>query len=231
MRVGEAAHPGPGSDAELLDCLQQDLMSGMRIRRVRRRVLDSDSDAPVDVAELSAGEQSVPRETRGRRLVLVSSTQVDSMVSTVPDSTHAVQAGADEDVEPVGESDTESNRSVSVAGGDADVADEGSEVEPHNSLIGDEEAKAASSGPTPRFAVTRRALEMLDEVNVKMLFSQRASVMKNVPKCIVGPYRNAMRLALEEVSGFAGTKSDWKEVGNSSCCFPECCCTGHREVV
>ena len=47
VRVGEAAHPGPpGSvDEELLDCLQQDLLRGVR-RRVRRRVMDSDSDVP-----------------------------------------------------------------------------------------------------------------------------------------------------------------------------------------
>ena len=124
----------PTQVPELFDCLQQDLMSGMRKRRIRGRVLGSESVDFVDVAELSAGEQSVPRETRGRKLVLVSSTQMDFMVSTVPDSTHAV-AGADEDVEPVGESDTERNRSVSVAGGDADVTDEGPEVEPYNSLI------------------------------------------------------------------------------------------------
>ena len=48
VRVGEAANPGPpGSvDEELLDCLQRDLSRRVP-RRVRRRVMDSDSDVPL----------------------------------------------------------------------------------------------------------------------------------------------------------------------------------------
>ena len=51
VRVGEAA----GSvDEELLDHLQQDLVRGGR-RRVWRRVIDSDRDVPVTIAEPDEG--------------------------------------------------------------------------------------------------------------------------------------------------------------------------------
>ena len=94
-RVGEAAHPGPtrrSMDAtltteasnpesvhrELLDCLQEDLLVPGSRRRVRRRIRDSDSE-DVFVGD---GERTTPR----RRLVLVSSTQVDPVPPTVFDS-------------------------------------------------------------------------------------------------------------------------------------------------
>ena len=50
----------------------------------------------------------------------------------------------------------------------------------------------------------RAALETLEEVDLGTLFVQRASVMKSVPRHLVGPFRNAMRVALEEVSEAAG---------------------------
>ena len=94
-RVGEAADPGPtrrSMDAtqtteasnpdsvhgELLDCLQEDLLLPGSRRRVRRRIRDSDSED----AFIRDGERTTPR----RRLVLVSSTQVDPVPPTVFDS-------------------------------------------------------------------------------------------------------------------------------------------------
>ena len=55
VRVGEAANPGPSGsvDEELLDCLQRDLSRGVP-RRVRRRVMDSDSDVPLLHADSDA---------------------------------------------------------------------------------------------------------------------------------------------------------------------------------
>ena len=40
----------------------------------------------------------------------------------------------------------------------------------------------------------------LDEVDLKEVFSRRATVMRSVPMVIRGAYRNAMRVALEEVA-------------------------------
>ena len=59
---------------------------------------------------------------------------------------------------------------------------------------------------TPRRQVVRGALELLDEVDLRILFSQRASLMKNIPRFLVGPYRNAIRVALAAVGGSAGNQ-------------------------
>ena len=56
----------------------------------------------------------------------------------------------------------------------------------------------------PRSQVIRSVLESLDEVDLRTLFSQRASL--NIPIFLVGPYRNAMRVALAEVGGSAGNQ-------------------------
>ena len=48
-------------------------------------------------------------------------------------------------------------------------------------------------------AVIREAFRSLDDVNLVRVFSQRAVVMHNIPRCIRGPFRNAMRMALEEM--------------------------------
>ena len=89
--------------------------------------MDSDSDVPVTIAEpdegpLMSDDQfgrfialAAPVEARDKRLVLKSSTQVDSVLPTVPDSRDALQVDND------GESDTESNRTVTVRGREEDV--------------------------------------------------------------------------------------------------------------
>ena len=66
--MGEAQHPGPGSQ-----------------RRVRRIRGDDSEDALIRDGE-SPEVPSQPTEQRIRRLVLVSSTQVETVPSTVPDS-------------------------------------------------------------------------------------------------------------------------------------------------
>ena len=59
VRIGEASNPGPLSsddvggslpEEEFLDQFQQDLMSGRR-RRVRKRVVDTDSDTSIKKCE------------------------------------------------------------------------------------------------------------------------------------------------------------------------------------
>ena len=92
----EASHPGPHRLAsssedeflvheELLDSLQQDLLPGSR-RRVRRRIRDNDSEDALIRDGESPEVPSQPTEPRTRRLVLVSSSQVDPVPPTVPDS-------------------------------------------------------------------------------------------------------------------------------------------------
>ena len=50
----------------------------------------------------------------------------------------------------------------------------------------------------PLGAGVRAALEELDRLNFFLIFVQRASLMKKVPKFWRGPFRNALKFALEE---------------------------------
>ena len=76
VRVGEAANPGPSGsvDEELLDGLRHDLTREVP-RRVRRRVMDSDSDALLVQADSDADQNPqvsalTPFEGCGRRDVI-----------------------------------------------------------------------------------------------------------------------------------------------------------------
>ena len=90
-----------------------------------------------------------------------------------------------------------------------------SEVEPFDSVtVNNEKEVAAIDVPVPRPGITRGALESLDEVDLRSLFTQRASLTINVPRCLVGPFRNALRVPLEEVSEEQGTQFKWRGDGN-----------------
>ena len=52
----------------------------------------------------------------------------------------------------------------------------------------------------PRGVSLRMALVSLDEVDPRIVFCQRVSVMRSVPKFLEGPFRNALKLALEEAT-------------------------------
>ena len=62
-------------------------------------------------------------------------------------------------------------------------------------------------------------------------FEERASVMKSVPRFLKGPYRIAMRVALEAI-GVGGCREDptRNEGGSCSCFCRGCCCTAPRGV-
>ena len=66
-----------------------------------------------------------------------------------------------------------------------------------------------SRGVTPAI---RAAVVELDTVDLVVEFSQRASVMKTVPHFLRGPFRSAMRLALEEANEFNENRRErgWK---------------------
>ena len=71
---------------------------------------------------------------------------------------------------------------------------EGDEEVPHS--IPDTAVEVA----VPRGAVMREALEGLDGVDIRRIFSLRGAVMKTVPKFLFGPFRNALKFALEEAT-------------------------------
>ena len=52
----------------------------------------------------------------------------------------------------------------------------------------------------PRNVVLRMALSLLDDVDMSVMFRQRAAVMRTVPHFLRRSYRNAMKLALEEAT-------------------------------
>ena len=95
-------------------------------------------------------------------------------------------------------SDTESVRS-----GDPRDAVDSTDEDDEWSVAGTEEVanevEAEVVVGVPRHRSLQAALITLDHLNVADTFKQRASVMKVVPKFLRGSYRNAMRVALEEV--------------------------------
>ena len=82
---------------------------------------------------------------------------------------------------------------------------ESMEVQDHGSEVSKDETLGIASVPGP-FVMARRSLTpavraslvWLDEVDLDAVFMRRAVVMKTVPKFLRGPYRSAMRVAMEE---------------------------------
>ena len=113
----------------------------------------------------------------------------------------------------VGESDTESiNGGASSASAIEEVPDV-----PKLSMTF-EDVRVKSREIRDAFA----ALDAVDEV----VFSRRAIVMKTVPHFLRGAFRSAIRIAMEEATQHK--RVDTNVVGNSSCFFPERCCTDDR---
>ena len=146
---------------------------------------------------------AVPFEARGRRLVLVSPTQVDSVVPTVPDSRDAVQVDKDGEAEVVGESDTESNRTVPATGREEDVVDGGLEVEHHDSVCQANTTTCSDAGSV-------NGVGFEDVAHSENQLFGWAIQERHAGECLERE----------------GTKFNRKGDGNSFCYFPECCCTG-----
>ena len=131
-----------------------------------------------------------------RRLVLVGGRSGRECVESRRDPSGHVNADADTDSWPQGESTPQ-----------CPVDSEGSDGEVEESVAGDEEVHVEDEeeerevvGGIPRGVSLRMALVSLDEVDPHIVFRQRASVMRSVPKFLEGPFRNALKLALEEAT-------------------------------
>ena len=75
-----------------------------------------------------------------------------------------------------------------------------SKVEPFDSVtVDNEEEVSATDVPVPRPGITRGALESLDEVDLRSLLTQRASLIIIVHRCLVGQQ---------------GTQFKWRGDGN-----------------
>ena len=100
----------------------------------------------------------------------------------------------------VHESDTESVMTVPEGGFDDDLAEEdgvGSEGELQ--ALSEEEEDDEVPFRLPGVATLRVAFASLDVVNLTEEFDQPASVLKTFPHFLKGPYRIAMRVALQEI--------------------------------
>ena len=121
------------------------------------------------------------------------------------------------------ESDTESVMTVPEDGFDDDLAEEDgvrSEGEPE--VFSEEEEVEEVPFRFPGVATLRAAFANLDVVNLIEEFDQRASVTKFVTHFLKGPYRIAMRVALQEIGEGAEECSSYVRnvVGSCSSSFP-----------
>ena len=134
----------------------------------------------------------VPREPRvqldRRRLQVQDTPQSEGEVAAVP---QFVDHG--ESDRPLRDTESLSSQGFST------------DIDGQSEVSGVEEAESEVE-PDPPFrmpgvATLRAAFLLLDQVNLADEMKERASVMKSVPKILRGPYRIAMRTALEEICG------------------------------
>ena len=118
-----------------------------------------------------------------------------------------------------GESDTESMDGGAATPRQADISeDDGAEM---GSVVSWQDEVIVLPDPDvevmlPGAVVLREAFRSLDEVNLVDHFSRRPAVMKSVPKFLTGPFRNSLRVALDEatvgssVEDLARQERGWK---------------------
>ena len=82
----------------------------------------------------------------------------------------------------------------------------------------------------PGVATLRAAFLSLDVVRLTEEFEEMASVMKSVPRFLKGPYRIAMKAALEEISEGGCREDPVREERGWNFCRG-CCCTEHHVAV
>ena len=197
---------------ELLDALERDLNVVVAPKRRVRRVFNDNVE-------------SVVQQSRGRFQALSSDeelargelpTQVDRE-SSVFDMKVADSPDEDEDrvVQPV---DVSRGRRVVLIPQSAlrsvhNMSDEGSNESDTDSLDLEENGSVVSGVEEPppiedviemdevqgTLVGFREALQAIDEVNLDVVFRRRANVIKWVPHILKGPYRNAMKVLLEEI--------------------------------
>ena len=126
---------------------------------------------------------------------------------------------------------------------DAELVDDVDTSDRLNSDMEEQELASVISGVVEEFEVVEEnvvvprvvqeaigeGFRVLDEVNLVHKFSCRAAVMQNIPFCVKGPFRNAMRMSLEEMT-VRGDAVRQEQDGSCSCFSPECSSTSLPEV-
>ena len=102
-------------------------------------------------------------------------------------------------------------------------------------LDGFEESTVGEEVVVPRGPALREALESLDLVDTTRMFALRGAVMKTVPKFLFGPFRNALKFAMEEARRQVSliVSPCIKREGGSCCCSSQAswwCAYSQEEV-
>ena len=85
--------------------------------------------------------------------------------------------------------------------------------------------EARMTGPT-----IRAAFQSLDHVDLERMFQRRVCVMRSVPRILNGPFRVALRIAVQEIlDGVAARDVHVKFVVGRFFFFHECYCADHPE--
>ena len=134
---------------------------------------------------------------------------------TVPNSVDVVHVDLTDGEVEGALSDTDSNRTVPADGWDDDPAGEDDRMsEADVVFIDGAEESEEEQAPfrLPDVAILRGALASLDDVNLVEEFDETACVMNSVPRFMRGPYRIAMRVALEEMISIEDVRVErgWK---------------------
>ena len=82
----------------------------------------------------------------------------------------------------------------------SDLSDRSMEGPPEDATVADTPIDPEVTVGLPRNVILRMALVTLDDVDPHVHFRQWVAVMKNVHHFLRGPFRNALKLALEEAS-------------------------------
>ena len=116
--------------------------------------------------------------------------------------------GAEVDVAHVGTPRSVQDRSHSESASVENqvVSDDIESMHGEGSVVSGEEELVPPTEPDPVVTVggvnpaIRAALIWMDEVDLEVEFCRRAAVFKSIPHFLRGPYRSAMRLAMEEAN-------------------------------
>ena len=164
----------------------------------RRTVGEPESTVPAGISdEVAPTLPATSDQLRAIRVVAMEKGDTDTLVSADSRRGHDMEAAEVRDPE-LRDVDDESR-----AAGDSSVDAESMDGR-EESVMGPEDpvphVEEDLELPLPGGAAVRDALIALDEVDPCRMFEQRASVMKGVPKFLRGPFRNALKFALQEAT-------------------------------
>ena len=157
------------------------------------------ADSPDEDEDKVVPPVDVPR---GRRVVLI-------LQSGTPRSVHNMSDDGSNSETRMNGSDTDS---LDVLEENGSVVSGVEEPPPIEDVIEMDELQGTPAG-------LREALPAIDDVNLDVVFRKRANVIKSVPHILKGPYRNAMKVLLEEIVAGHDRGDILRQERSPDCCF------------